>query len=78
MSFEEAILVTTSNVTTHLAGGLGKRTLLIYLGAASPFHYWVPGAGGKSLWYPSVEVVTARELDTWDKALARIDGLLAS
>ncbi|MDQ3026257.1 MAG: tetratricopeptide repeat protein [Pseudomonadota bacterium] len=72
------LVVTTSNVTAHLAGGLGKRTLLVYLGAASPFHYWVARADGKCLWYPSVEVVTALELDTWDKALARIDGLLAS
>ena len=72
------LVVTTSNVTAHLAGGLGKRTLLVYLGAASPFHYWVARADGKSLWYPSVEVVTGLELDTWDKALARIDGLLAS
>ena len=72
------LVVTTSNVTAHLAGGVGKRTLLVYLGAASPFHYWVPQPGGKSLWYPSVEIVTGAELDTWDKALARIDGLLAS
>ena len=72
------LVVTTSNVTAHLAGGLGKRTWLVYLGAASPFHYWVPRPDGRSLWYPSVEIVTGPEMDTWDKALGRIDGLLAS
>ncbi len=72
------LVVTTSNVTAHLAGGLGKRTWLVYLGADSPFHYWVPRPDGWSLWYPSVEIVTAPGMDTWDQALARIDGLLAS
>ena len=72
------LVVTTSNVTAHFAGALGKRTLLVYLNAASPFHYWVPAPGGRSLWYPSVEVVSGPRLDTWDKALAHVDELLAS
>ena len=71
------VVVTTSNVTAHFAGALGQRTLLMYLKAAAPFHYWTPGPGGRSLWYPSVEIVTAPELDTWDQALARVRELLA-
>jgi hypothetical protein len=62
-------VVTTSNVTAHLAGALGKRTLLVYLAANSTFHYWAADETGRSLWYPSVEVVTEAGLDTWDKAL---------
>ena len=65
------VVLTTSNVTAHFAGALGKRTLLVYLAANAPFHYWMAGPGGRSLWYPSVEIVTAPELDTWDKVLAR-------
>ncbi len=70
------LVVTTSNVTAHLAGALGKPTWLVYLAANPPFHYWVPLADGQSLWYPSVRVVTGRSLDTWEKAMARIDELL--
>ncbi len=69
-------VVTTSNVTAHFAGALGKRTLLVYLGANPPFHYWAPRPDASSLWYPSVRIVTGVELDSWDKALARVDELL--
>jgi Flp pilus assembly protein TadD len=71
------LVVTTSNVTAHLAGTLGKRTLLLYLGGHAPFHYWVPGEDGRCLWYPSVEIVTGRALDTWERALERVHELVA-
>jgi hypothetical protein len=70
------IVVTTSNVTAHFGGVLGKETLLMYLSGNPPFHYWVPGADGRSLWYPSVRVVSSPELDTWEKLLARVHELL--
>ncbi len=53
-------VVTASNANAHIAGAIGKPTTLAYLGTA-PFHYWVPGADGHSLWYPSVEVVVDPE-----------------
>jgi tetratricopeptide (TPR) repeat protein len=65
------LVLTTSNVTAHFAGALGKRTLLVYLAGNPPFHYWAAGAEGRSLWYPSVEIVTAPELDAWEKVFAR-------
>lgn len=71
-------VVTTSNVTAHLGGVLGKETFLIYLSANPPFHYWVPRADGRSQWYPSVRIVTSPQIDTWAKALARVDELLGS
>ena len=71
------IVVTTSNVTAHLAGALGKEALLLYLSANPPFHYWVPKSDGRSQWYPSVRVVTAREIDSWAKAIRRVGELLA-
>jgi tetratricopeptide (TPR) repeat protein len=70
------VVVTTSNVTAHLAGALGKRTLLVYLAANPPFHYWTADEDGRSLWYPSVQIVTGADLDTWEKALARAGELL--
>ena len=72
------VVVTTSNVTAHLAGAIGKETLLVYLAANPPFFYWVPGADGRTLWYPSVRVVHAAELDTWEKALQRAAAMLES
>ena len=47
-----------------------------YLGANPPFHYWVPDASGRCIWYPSVRIVTDRAIDTWPRALERIDELL--
>ena len=64
-------IVTTSNVTAHLAGALGKRTLLVYPSAIPPFHYWSPNAAGRSPWYPSVEIVSGPGLDTWPRVLER-------
>ena len=72
------LVVTTSNVTAHLAAVLGKRTLLVYLAANPPFIYWVTDASGRCLWYPSVHIVTGRDLDSWDKAFARVDELIPS
>jgi hypothetical protein len=69
-------VVTTSNVTAHFAGALGKRTLLVYLRGVAPFHYWAPGPDGRSRWYPSVEIVTGPGIETWEAALARAHELL--
>ena len=58
-------------MTAHLAGAIGKRALVVFLGAQPPFHYW-SSPGERSLWYPSVEIVTARSLDTWERAFGRV------
>ena len=66
------LVITASNVTAHLAGALGKPTWLVYLGANPPFHYWAPHADGRSLWYPSVEVVSDPRWTRWETAFAAI------
>ena len=70
------LVVTTSNVTAHYAGILGKRALLLYLADNPPFHYWATDATGRCLWYPSVRTVTGPDLDDWPKLLARADELI--
>jgi tetratricopeptide (TPR) repeat protein len=65
-----AAVVTTSNVTAHLAGAIGKRTLLGFPSGQAPFHYLVPGANGRSLWYPSVEIVTDPAWEGWAPVVA--------
>jgi ADP-heptose:LPS heptosyltransferase len=64
-------VVTTSNVTAHLAGALGKQTLLVFPGGNPPFAYWIFDGEGRTPWYPSVRVVSGPELDTWKKVLER-------
>ena len=66
------LVVTTSNATAHLSGAIGKRTWLVYPAANPPFHYWVPGAERRSLWYPSVEIVTDPGWTTWDAAFEAV------
>jgi hypothetical protein len=70
------VMVTTSSVTAHLAGALGKRTLLIFLAGLAPFHYWTQVGGRHSLWYPSVEIVSDPSLDAWPRVLARVDEIV--
>jgi tetratricopeptide (TPR) repeat protein len=70
------VMVTTSSVTAHLAGALGKRTLLVFTGGLPPFHYWTQLGGAHSLWYPSVEIVSDPSLDTWPRVLEKVDEIL--
>ncbi len=64
------LLITTSNVSAHLAAALGKPVWLLYPGERAPFHYWAHGGDHRCLWYPSVEIVSAPELTDWPKLIA--------
>jgi tetratricopeptide (TPR) repeat protein len=64
-------LVTSSNVTAHLAGALGVPTELLYLRGWAPFSYWVARPGGRSLWYPSV-TVPATPWARWEEAFEAV------
>ena len=63
------LVATASNATAHLAGALGKRTLLFYRSALPPFHYWAPDRAGRSPWYPAVEIVSAPQWTGWDSVM---------
>jgi len=64
------LLITTSNANAHLAAALGKPVWLLYPGERAPFHYWAHGGDHRCLWYPSVEIVSAPELDDWPQLIA--------
>jgi hypothetical protein len=66
------LVITTSNATAHFAGALGKRTWLLYLEDNPPFYYWAHGGSYRSLWYPSVEIVTAPQLADWPSLIQRV------
>lgn len=71
------LLITTSNVTAHLAGVLGKRTWLLYPADNPPFHYWAHGGDCRSLWYPSVEIVSAPHFTAWGPLIGHVTERLA-
>jgi ADP-heptose:LPS heptosyltransferase len=58
------IVVTTSNSTAHMAGALGKETLLLLPFSAGKFWYW-HDLDGLSLWYPSVRVFKQLHQGDW-------------
>lgn len=62
-------VVTVSNVTAHLAGGLGQKVaLLCPLGPGRPW-YWFD-VGEDSPWYPSMRVFRQTPGASWGQALA--------
>jgi hypothetical protein len=71
------LVITTSNVTAHFAGTLGKETWLLYVGGVPPFHYWTTDDSGRCLWYPSVRIVTGSELRTWPALFEHVASRLA-
>ncbi len=58
------VIVTCSNTTAHLAGALGKETLLLVPYSAGQFWYW-HSIDGKSIWYPSVKVFEQQLQGDW-------------
>lgn len=70
-------VVTSSNVTAHLAGAIGKATQVVYLRDWPPFAYWIAGPDGQSLWYPSVRGESDPAWTTWEQAIEGLARRLA-
>lgn len=62
-------VVTCSNTTTHIVGGLGKECYLMTPSNAGSLWYWGNVKDGKSLWYPSIEVFKQPSLNDWAGAI---------
>lgn len=71
------IVLTTSNVTAHLAGALGKETLLLAPLGHGKFWYW-SDLNGKSLWYPTVKIFKQERPGDWLKPIEAIKVYLES
>ena len=65
------IIVTSSNVTAHLAGALGKKTFLFLPLGRGKLWYWHE-ENGKSLWYPSIKIFTAESSGEWGQIFNKI------
>ncbi len=63
------LLITTSNTSAHLGGALGKPVWLLYPSEHAPFHYWAHRGGHKCLWYPSVEIISGKDLTDWNSLI---------
>ena len=50
-------IVTSSNVTAHIAGSLGKKTFLLVPTYLTSIWYW--GSGNKCNWYPNIEILNS-------------------
>jgi ADP-heptose:LPS heptosyltransferase len=64
-------VVTTSNVTAHLAGAIGKETFLILPYSDGVLWYWHYG-DRKSLWYPSINQYFKTDLEDWGPIIKEI------
>jgi ADP-heptose:LPS heptosyltransferase len=64
-------IITSSNVTVHLAGSLGKKTCLLAPRGEGSLFYWHIGLK-KSLWYSSVSVFHQKDVTTWQDPIIEI------
>jgi tetratricopeptide (TPR) repeat protein len=70
-------VVTTSNVTTHLAGAINKETFQLSPKGNGKFWYWKnQDEQGHSLWYPSVKILEQEEIADWTAPIARLKNIL--
>lgn len=61
-------IITTSNVTAHIAGALNKETYLLLPYAFGRIWYWGESRI-QSLWYPSISIYRCNSTGTWENAI---------
>ena len=57
-------VVTTSNITAHLTGSIGKKGIVLLPFSKGKIWYWHSGKG-QSFWYPSLELVSQSQMNDW-------------
>jgi tetratricopeptide (TPR) repeat protein len=69
-------VITTSNVTAHIAGALNKKTYLFVPFTDGKLWYW--GIKDKScLWYPSIRILRSENHLGWDQPICNLKDLLS-
>ena len=71
------IVVTCSNVTAHVAGVLGKKTLLILPKYYGRLWFWDYDEKKYSYWYPSVKIII-NEMNKWEDVFEMMNSTLNS
>jgi tetratricopeptide (TPR) repeat protein len=64
-------VITTSNVTAHIAGAIGKKTFLLVPFGLGKIWYW-HNSTKRSLWYPSVSIYRQDKNGDWTAAMIEI------
>ena len=57
-------IVTTSNVTAHLTGSIGKKGMVLLPFSKGKIWYWHSGEG-QSTWYPSLQLASQTQMNDW-------------
>ncbi len=64
-------IITSSNVTAHISGGLAKKTYIILPYSNGKIWYWHEN-DAESLWYPSSELYSQLNQDDWTSPIGEI------
>jgi tetratricopeptide (TPR) repeat protein len=64
-------VVTTSNVTAHIAGALNKDTYLLIPYAHGRIWYWGESES-KCLWYPAIHIYQCDDSGSWDHPIKQL------
>ncbi len=70
------LVVTVSNTTAHVAGGLGVPVWVLVPAGIGKFWYWGHNSN-TSLWYPSSVVIRQMDRHVWGQTLRAVAGRLA-
>lgn len=62
------VVITTSNVTAHLAGGLGKKAAVLVPAGKGRIWYWQ--GEPQNLWYPSLRMLVQNEHADWSPVIS--------
>jgi ADP-heptose:LPS heptosyltransferase len=68
------VVLTIDNVTAHLAGSIGKKSVVLVPAGKGRYWYW--GGEEQSLWYPSLRLVYQENVGDWAPGIASAAGLL--
>jgi len=63
------LIITISNVTAHIAGAIGKKTLVIV--PLSTLWHWFHKRSN-SLWYPNVELFRQQQYGQWEDVIEKL------
>jgi hypothetical protein len=64
-------VITSSNITAHIAGAIGKKTFLLVPSKLGKMWYW-HNSTKESLWYPSVSIYRQDKNGDWTPAIMQI------
>lgn len=72
------IVITCSNTNAHLAGALGKETLLLLPKDFGKIWYWNQLQNQRSYWYPSIKIIKQDQDGDWEQCYKEVTHHLSS